>query len=595
MVDSTNFFSSVSGSKTSLFGLSSGINSQEIINALVLARRAPAVQLENNIAQNNAKLTAFAELKERIAALTTSLTTLRGEQGFFRDSVFEQKLAFTTSAAASGAPVGYTPPSADEVLGVSVSDKAQSGQYKVQVEQLAQNHQVRSDAVTSRTTALADLGFTVGTFDINGVTITIDADDNLLDLRDKINVAGGGVQATILSASSTEHFLVISGKETGSVNAIDFNGGSAFADSIGFTDGVGGVKNELQAAQDAIIQVNGLGVNIVRSSNTIDDVIDGVTLNLFRAEPDAEITINVENDLNAVKTNIVDFVTAFNDLKDFIDDQRLEKVRVEGGPKEFGALAFDSTLRSLTSQLNGLIGTPVAGQPDGFETLGQVGIELNDKFRLEVKDETFDNKLLNNLEGLRTLFEFNATTSDSRLRVGNVTSTAPSNLDVNGDPIPYTINIGGTDASGNLLSANISADGSGAGGAYNGTANVNGGVITATNSALAGMSFTFTGDPSLGPIDGIEVTFTRGIGDQLFYLLENASSVNGTGSIVQNEQSLTAQNEDYARRITDIDARIELYRERLVLQFSRMEAAVQQANSLKQSLQSMFDAGNKRE
>src|SRR5690606_13738281 len=115
MVDSTNFFSSVSGSKTSLFGLSSGINSQEIINALVLARRAPAVQLENNITQNNAKLTAFAELKERIAALTTSLTTLRGEQGFFRDSVFEQKLGFTTSAAAAGAPVGYTPPSADEV------------------------------------------------------------------------------------------------------------------------------------------------------------------------------------------------------------------------------------------------------------------------------------------------------------------------------------------------------------------------------------------------------------------------------------------------------------------------------------------------
>lgn len=62
MVDSTNFFTQLNGGSSQILGLSSGINTQEIVQALVAARRQPAVQLESKVTANEARLEAYSEL-----------------------------------------------------------------------------------------------------------------------------------------------------------------------------------------------------------------------------------------------------------------------------------------------------------------------------------------------------------------------------------------------------------------------------------------------------------------------------------------------------------------------------------------------------
>ena len=595
MVDSTNFFTALNGGGSSqILGLSSGINTQEIVKALVAARRQPAVQLENKISANDARLAAYGELRTLITDFKSALDGLRGEVGFFADSVFDNKVAFTQSRPSATAPGGHVASSADSILGVSVSDKAQPGVHTVEVQQLARAHQLRTDAVADKGATLASQGITTGTFDINGQTINVDGDDSLIDLRDKINSSGAGVKATVVSASPTQHFLVINAEDTGVVNTISFGGGTATSDSLGITDGVGGIKNELQAAADAIIEVDNLGVSVVRSSNTFDDVIEGVTIDLFRAEPDTEIEIEVENDLGAVKEKIIALVDAFNAFKDFVDDQRAQVVREEGGEAEYGPLAFDTTLRSLNTQIGQLIGQTVPGQPTGAQTFGQVGIDLNANYRLEIDDDTLDNQLLTNFDNLKGLFEFNFSSNDSRVSLAGFNGQVSGQVDGSGNPIPYYLNVGGTDATGNVTSANIqTAAGLGLGGGADGSTSVNGKQISALDPTGAnGLRLFYDGGISQPGADGIEFTVTRGIADQLYYVLDRFVGETGGGSIAENEQSIIKQNDGYNRRISDIEARVELFRARTVARFAAMEQAVLTANNLKESLSSAFESAN---
>ena len=105
-----------SDGKVKVSGLSSGIDSQALINAAITAQRVPAVRLENSITKNNALISAYKDLKTKVTAMTSALDLLRGNPQFQSDNVFKQKVATGTTAAGAGAPVGYTPSSIDSLM-----------------------------------------------------------------------------------------------------------------------------------------------------------------------------------------------------------------------------------------------------------------------------------------------------------------------------------------------------------------------------------------------------------------------------------------------------------------------------------------------
>lgn len=409
-------------------GLSSGINSQELISASVAAKRAPAVQLETRIDTNLTKIEAFNSLKTLAETFQASLDRLRGSTSFFSDDVFDDKLAFSTSIAGPSADPGFTPTTAGSLIGITLGDGADDGAHEITIQQLAESHQLRSDTLSSDTDALVnDLGKTAGSFTINGKSISLSSTDSLVNLKSKINTADAGVTASIISASDTSHFLVITSDDSGEDNEIVFGGDGTVLDDLGVTTTSGTViKNELQTAENAIIDVDGI-TGIERASNEIDDVLEGVTLSLFQAEADTVIQVDIEPDLNTIKTEIASFVEAYNGIKNFITDQRSEIDTTDDDVDnpEFGPLAFDATLRQIESRITQAVTTNIAGLPDGFQSLAQLGVEVASDFTLEIDDATLDNKLLTNVDAVRNVFAFDFSTSDPRVQfVSNTDATS---------------------------------------------------------------------------------------------------------------------------------------------------------------------------
>lgn len=577
-------------------GISSGIDSQNVINSIIEAKRIPATGIEDKISLNTEKVAVFDELQGLTAEFASQLDILRGGTSFFSKDVFENKLAFTDTRSSIAAPAGHEPSSAGSIVGVAVGENAIAGVHTVEVRQLAKAQQIRGDAISSTSDTLDSQGFSAGDFEINGKEISLSATDTIYDLRDKLNAANSGstpsgVSASVVSVSETEHYIVLSSDDTGLSNEINFTGDQSIHNNLGFTSaGTDTVKTELQAAQNAIIRVDNLGVDVVRESNTIDDVFGDVTIDLFKVELNTEVVIEVEHDLNAVKTSVVGFLNAYNELKTFIEDQQTASVRGDGTEAEFGVLGFDASLRQIESRLNGIVSSTIPGLPDGFQSLGQIGIAIEPDFTLSLDEAKFDKALLQNLDEVKNIFAFNYTSSDSRLSVVSAGANATYTVDGSNVVEPYYINIAGTDVDGKLTDANISTTaGSGNAGLGNNTATIAGQTLTAQDTTGAnGMVFFFNGAAGLGLVEDIEVSFTRGVADRLFNFFDDFSKTGG--EIDELKTNILNQNVGFTEDIAKIDLRLDLQRTNLEARFNAMEVAMLQLNNLKESLASQISA-----
>ena len=564
LLNTTNFTVDANG-KLKVGGIASGLDTDAIIDGLVAARRQPAVNIETKITANTATIGALNTLKGLVANVTTALDQLRGNPGN-SSNVFNTKTISGSTTAVSG-----TPSEIDSLLIATVDSTAQNMSHSIKIHSLAAAHQVRSDEFSSTSTALADLGVTTGSFTVGGKTITVSVTDTLLDLRSKINNADAGVTASIVSADSSTHYLVLTSSETGTANSMTFGGDATLTDTLGLTENSGvDIKNTLTDAADAVIDVDGI-TGITRSTNDINDVISGVTLSLLKAETGTTITLEVEPDLAAIKTSIAAFVDAYNEVRAYMTDQRTAADWNEDGTvgdSEFGPLAYNQNLRDVVAKLGELAATSVAGADDGYASLGQVGIVMNQDFTLSLDDTVLDGKLLTNVDGFKDLFSFQSSVSDSRVTMlARGTGSLGSN----------TLEITGTDADGNVTGAT-----------WNGEAmTVNGRTLTAAD----GTTLFFNGGPNLGAVSGVTVDITSGLADT-FYGFFNETSKNSTGTLATQITDLQTQNEDMGDRVVVLDGRIDLYRTSLESKYRAMEVALSRLETLRSTIESYMESLN---
>ena len=590
-----NNLSTDSNGRLRFSGITSGIDTQGLVDSIIKSKRIVATQIEDKISVNETRVTAYNELKTLSANFAAQLDLLRNPSGYQANDIFESKVGFAESQSTSGAPSGHVPSAASAILGISMTNQADASSHVVEVVQTAKANQVRSDMFSSKTDSLSSLGFTTGSLEINGQTVNVGSNDSLLDLRDKINGSTDmNVSASIVSVSSTEHYLVLTSKDTGVDNAITFGTSTqAVHNSLGLTaTGTDTAKTQIQEAKNAIIRVDNLGVDIERPSNAIDDVLEGITLDLYKAEANTEIAIDVEADLSSIKTTISDFVDSYNALKDFISDQNSQVVREEGGEEEYGVLYGDTTMRQISQKLSQVVSSSVPGLDDGFASLGQVGIDINSDYRLEIDNEEFDNNLLTNLKNIQKLFGLDVSVSDSRVSVASISQSTSYQVDSNGDPLPYYLSIAGTDADGKVISATMGETaGAGTAGSNNGSVTTSGNILTMTDSTGAnGLKLIFTGDANLGPVEDIEVSFTRGIADSLFDFFNNVSQT--SGAIDQARNDTIDQNSGLQESVDKIDARLALQRATLTNKFLAMEDAMFRLQTLQDQLEQQITAMN---
>src|SRR5690606_38482512 len=144
--------------------------------------------------------------------------------------------------------------------------------------------------------------------------------------------------------SNGEVSLVLTSTESGASNA--------FAHSL---TGTAATSTTLSTAADARIRMGGSfgvgGIELTSSSNNFDNVIDGVSLsvNKVHKDGDAALTLTIDQDKSATKGKAQSFVDAFNALMTSFDS-----LTASGSDSSArGALAGDSSIRSIESRLNG--------------------------------------------------------------------------------------------------------------------------------------------------------------------------------------------------------------------------------------------------
>jgi flagellar hook-associated protein 2 len=139
------------------------------------------------------------------------------------------------------------------------------------------------------------------------------------------------------------------------------------------------------------------GLNIERNSNSISDLVTGVTLNLksVMSEDDNDVSIDIENDITSVKSKIDDFISSFNDAYTYL---KTNSTSTNAGTR--GVLLGDSSANSLMSLLSSTAYSPVSGLGSGtINSLSEMGITFNINTGLSITDSSQLNDVLENNMG----------------------------------------------------------------------------------------------------------------------------------------------------------------------------------------------------
>ena len=227
--------------------------------------------------------------------------------------------------------------------------------------------------------------------------------------------ASGIVSATSFSPSNGLSQISLTAKNSGAGFKIDelsdLSGGmldqfglnlgttrTAFIQNESGADTAGYVHNT--SILNSKIVFNGL--NIERNSNSISDLVSGVTLSLksVMAVDDNDVTVDVANDVAAVKAKIDEFITSFNDVYNYI------KTNTSSSDGVRGVLLGDASGSSLLSLLSSTAYSPISGLGSGtINSLTEMGITFNSNTGLSITDSSqLTNALENNIEEVEQTF-----------------------------------------------------------------------------------------------------------------------------------------------------------------------------------------------
>jgi flagellar hook-associated protein 2 len=232
-----------------------------------------------------------------------------------------------------------------------------------------------------------NLQLTIGTG--NPVTIKIPANSTLEGAKDAINAAKTGITAQVIDSGiegAVDRYKIMVTGQPGSVNAFSLasaNSALQFdTDSI-TTDG--DPATTLQKATDAVVVVD--GVTYTRGGNKITDVVPGVTLNLLSTTA-GTASVQFSRDTSALKTKIQDMITAFNDVRSFINIATDPK----STDKDFGAsLVGNSAVKGIYAKIKQMVfGTASGTNNPNIQGLRDLGVKMQDDGTLTLDEKKFN-------------------------------------------------------------------------------------------------------------------------------------------------------------------------------------------------------------
>jgi len=389
---------------------------QYIVDQLIYAKQEPVRELQTYQTFYTAKKTAFQDLNTKVSTLESALYDLNS-------SAFETKAAVLSSTTN---------------LTASATSTASNGSYSIIVKQLATAQSAISNKFTSADSQSLSNGkltinspdgkTTLGEVDFSSGTLSLN------QLKDKINSLDLNLTATVVNfgtSSSPDYRLQINSDSTGAENG--------FTIQETGTGNLPGMTTTI-SAQDAQIYVNTDPTTnpdryISRSSNTISDVINGVTLNLKQATDtpltlSKATTLSVTSDSSAIMDKIQTFVTAYNDTMDYLDSQFTYDTETQ----KSGVLSGESAAVTVKQDLLSMVSDRVGGiqNSDPYKTLSVIGITMDNNGKLQIDSSKLNDALTNHIDSVERLFKNMGSATNAEVTyIGSSSDTQGGNYGLN--------------------------------------------------------------------------------------------------------------------------------------------------------------------
>ena len=376
----------MSSAGISFGGLASGLDTQAIISALLDVERVPIRALERTRDSYKRQKSQFGDLSGMLDKLADAAGKLSGN-----NDLLQFKAGLDT----------------EDYLTATASSQAQAGTYRIEVNQVAQNEVRGSNGFADRDqTAVASLDTLL--FDIGGTleAVALPLDATLDDIANAVNAEDIGITAQVVDTGNgaTPFELVFTSDTIGEDGrfsvSVDGNAGTASL--------VNDIVNPMNAAaivtgENANVTVN--GINYQRTTNTIGDIIQGVTLDL---KSDAlasgggpnQTQLTISTDTEATSESVKEFVETYNEIVDFVTGAN----NLDEDGNATNALFGDVTLRSIRSNMRSIVGSVVNTGNEAFQMLAQIGISSDTEGKLTFNQGEFDEALVEDPNALQALF-----------------------------------------------------------------------------------------------------------------------------------------------------------------------------------------------
>jgi len=370
----SNTNASSAASIMAALGAGSGMNTQALAQNLVNAEQAPQAKIINDkIDATKKEITGYSGLMYVVTEVKKAFDVLADPTQF------------------AGLVTKNSQPAAFDVI---TNPSAQPGMHDISVTNVAKPQRSLTNAgfSDSASTVVSGSDFTLTLTTLNTtsptpVSIAVPANSTLIGVKDAINSAKAGVTAQIIDSGvqgAVDRYKIMVTGQPGASNAFTLSSSIA---GIGFNTNQtpGQSDSTLQSAINANIVVD--GINYSRSSNTIPDVVPGVTFDLLSETVGSSASIQLSRDTTDLKTKIDKVVSTFNDFQNFI---KIATDPKSADPDFGGTLSKVSIGKTVQAKLRQLVfGTAGSSTNTSVRGLRDLGVSLQQDGTLTVDATVF--------------------------------------------------------------------------------------------------------------------------------------------------------------------------------------------------------------
>jgi flagellar hook-associated protein 2 len=573
-----------SSSAISFQGLSTGLQTDALVNAILAQEGKKLESLTARQTRNTAKTTALNSIKSSASSLYISLAALQDK--------LNSRIVTSTDA--------------NNVNVTATASGAASGNYDLTVTTVATKGRISSTLVggVPQNLAVADPAAAIFTstsasFAVQGTDGVIKAfqltNNSLNGLRDAINASGAGVSASIINTGTgtNPYQLVVSAKDTGTgtTSGVVTLAAIANADTtatvvnpgLGITGGTltgtfaaptaltGGLTSGTSGASavDAVFTLN--GIQLTRKTNVVSDAATGVTFTLKKGGQTGTTTLTVAQDKATATTGMQDVLTKFNALLKVYKDAATA-TQDKNGTILPGALTGDATSRAIISQIRSTLTGASAGLPgtSAFQNTASLGVKTNADGTLTLDTTTFQAAIDKDPAAIMRLFTFTGDSSNAVVAFKSASAKTATGS------VGFTIS---SYTAGGAVSGTFTGTSNGT--PFNLTlSGSNGTLIGASGTALEGLTLNVTGTGA-GTL-----TLSRGAGQAAGDLISQYTAY-GTGSLANALTNIVNQNKTLNDQIAAAQSALDHRKKILQAQFSRMETTIGQLKAAGGGLSTM--------